>query len=82
MSYWMRRKCGGNKDLGCSGLAREITTQNTSTIEHWNEEKRTQLMVYGMKRGLDVIVKKTSPGQQLHILKGYIQPHTQPKLKK
>lgn len=82
MSCWMRRKCEGNKDPGCNGWAREIATQNTSTIEHRNEEKRTKLMAYGMKRVLGVIVKKLSLVQQLHILKGYIQSHTQPELKK
>ena len=52
MSYWTRRKCGGNKDLWCSSWVREIATQNTSIIEHQNEEKRTQSMAYGMKKGL------------------------------
>ena len=82
MSYWMRRKYGGNKDLGCSGWVREIATQNTSIIEHQNGGKRTQSMAYGMKRGFGVTVKKILPVQQLHNLKRYVQPHTQPELKK
>ena len=82
MSCRMRRKCSGNKGPGCNGWAREIATQNTSTIEHQSEEKRTQLLAYGMKRVLGVTIKKIWQAQPLHTLKRYIQPHTQPELKK